>query len=349
MPTPDIAAAQRLADAVVDGFGLTPPVDVESLVLNHAFVENFDFGVPDLDAVLLGLDADEKYVFLDPTKGAKRRRFTLAHELGHILLPWHLAHDLMCNADGEGKTDDEAANSDPTGFASAISTKALEIRKQELEANAFAARVLVPQSFVRSIEELSVPDMLERLEAAAVSAEAGIRALAESLPVGFVFAMLDDNDCVERVWKSGPRRSGMPSPLGLVIGQPVDKDLATLPVRDSGSSFHYGRRIWWSCARMDFDLSPEDGKASDILAAMVEDHTADPASAYSMSQSISGIGGALVSEVDEASIARMAALLAIRLVRRVELSSFVSDPRFDDYVSARARQLHRSLLKRLYG
>lgn len=313
----------------------------------YASVQDFDFDVPDLDAVLLGLDSDEKHIFLDPSQGSNRRRFTLAHELGHILVPWHLAHDLMCNADSDASPDDEPQSGESRRLLSRASAKSREIRKQELEADAFAARALVPISFIQSISQLTVDKMLLNLECAEVSVVAGMRALAESLPAGYVFALLDDDGCVERVWLSGPKRSGVLRPFGLTIGEPVDKDLALLSMSETGWGYHYGHRIWWARAQMDIDVAVEGQDPRAILGELVRDHTDDDASAFDMSQSVSAIGGALVNDVSEATLSRMAGLLATRLKRRVELATFVNDPRFENYVSARAWVLHRRLLKKL--
>jgi Zn-dependent peptidase ImmA (M78 family) len=336
-----VESAQRLADTIVSRFDITPPVDVAKLVEMHATIHPFPSDVPDLDAVLLGLDSDEKHVFVNTKRQLKRRRFTLAHELGHILLPWHQAHELICESDAEDESDDpdlshRLPGSDPTSQ---------EIRRQEMEADAFAARTLVPKRFVEAIAEQGVPEMLEALQTADVSIPAGMRALSDTLPAGYVFALLDDLGVVERTWRSSAGRSGVPTILGITRGEPIDKTLALRAMADSGWSYHYGRRIWW--ARADIDMQVPEGTADwkPLLRTICEDAADGPIEAKRMWGTVCAIGGALLNEVGEVKLNRMAGLLTIRLRRRDNLSRFVEHPLFDEFVAARSRGLWQAARK----
>lgn len=331
-----VEGAQRLADLVVERLDLRPPVDVSALVAQNASIHDLPEDVPELDAVLIGLDSEENHVFVNRHRTSRRQRFTMAHELGHILLPWHQAHELICEADGGEDNDDPGKLLRLPG----LDAKSREIRGHELEADAFAARTLVPKRFVDSIAGLVVDEMLQALETADVSTPAGMRSLADCLPAGYVFAMLDDADRVDGMWRSGPPRSGVPTVLGITRGEPIDKDLALRTMADSGLSYHYGRRIWWARADIDLSVAADAAEWKPILRSICNDlNSGDAAAAKRMWDSVCAIGGALVSDVDTVSLSRMAALLVIRLKRRTELDGLVKDPRFGDYVAARAHAL----------
>ncbi|WP_311215121.1 MULTISPECIES: ImmA/IrrE family metallo-endopeptidase [unclassified Arthrobacter] len=336
-----IESAQRLADMLIERLDATPPIDIVKLVEEHASIHPFPSNIPDLDAVLLGLDSDDKHVFVNTERPPRRRRFTLAHELGHIMLSWHQAHELICEADSENDGDDpdlshRLPGSDPTSE---------EIRMQELEADAFAARTLVPKRFIDSIAGLSVSEMLEKLQTADVSIPAGMRALSDSLPPGFVFVMLDDSDLVERTWRSGPPSSGVPTVLGISRGLPIDKPLALRTMADHGWAYHYGRRVWWGRAEIDIPVPEGDAEWRPLLRSLCDSVTDTPAAAHRIWSSVCAIGGALQGEVGDVALERMAGLLTIRLRRRVELDDFVKSPQLEDFVFARARDLHRSARK----
>ncbi|WP_314324215.1 ImmA/IrrE family metallo-endopeptidase [Paenarthrobacter ilicis] len=337
-----LQSAQRLADVIVERYNLHPPVDVARLVGQHASVHELARDISDVDALLVGLDSPEKIVFLNPARKGQRRRFTLAHELGHILIGWHQARELLCVTD---RDDDEDAER-PVRLPGA-DAKSREMRAQELEADAFAARALVPQRFVDSIAGLEVDQMLSALEAADVSVPAGMRALADSLTPGYVFVLLDNRDLVSRTWYSGQGRTGVPSLPGLFKGKPVDKKMASRVLAESGWSYHYGRKIWWG--RAEVDLSPPLVKRDwkPLLAEICSDVSKGDESTYQrLIQTISGVCGSLVNDVDAASRERMAGLLAIRMKRKPDLEEFVVHPSFEDFLFARSDTLYDSVLRR---
>lgn len=337
-----LQSAQRLADTIVERYDLHPPVDVARLVGEHASVHELVRDIPEVDALLVGLDSPEKIVLLNPVRKGQRRRFTLAHELAHIVIGWHQARELLCVTDRDDEQDSERPVRLPGADA-----KSREMRTQELEADAFAARTLVPQRFVDSIAGLEVDQMLAALESADVSVPAGMRALADSLAPGYVFVLLDNRDLVSRTWYSGQGRTGVPSLPGLFKGEPVKKNLVSPALVDSGWSFHYGRKIWWGRAQVDLPIPPVKRDWKPLLAAICSDLSKGDESVYQgLVHTISGVCGSLVNEVDVASRERMAGLLALRMKRKPELTEFVAHPSFEDFLFARSEPLYDSVLRR---
>jgi hypothetical protein len=98
----ELRREQRIAAHVVKRFGLTPPVDVQRVVRTFADIER-DWIPGACDGLVLGLHAPRRrpLVLLKRGRPLVRERFTLAHELGHILLPWHIGDGFPCETSRE--------------------------------------------------------------------------------------------------------------------------------------------------------------------------------------------------------------------------------------------------------
>ncbi len=130
----DIQPEVNLARRVIDKFSLEPPIDIESLIKQYAEVIFANIPFEDIDGVSLNLKVLGKTarVIVNRNKSSRRQRFTMAHELGHILIPWHIG------------TIIDHANPDNFGETS-------HYWKVEAEANTFAAELLMPYTFVSEL------------------------------------------------------------------------------------------------------------------------------------------------------------------------------------------------------
>ena len=63
------------------------PVPIASIAKKYCFLKIFDIPF-DLDGVVI-TDKSNKTVLINSRVHRNRRRFTLAHELGHVVIPWH--------------------------------------------------------------------------------------------------------------------------------------------------------------------------------------------------------------------------------------------------------------------
>lgn len=111
----------------------------------------------------------------------RRRRFTIAHELGHFLLPWHRQQKFSC------KSSDIKDSGNNRGLAPDQVTI-------ETEANAFASELLMPssafKSFIDDFETPTLVDLATLSDAFDVSFEATVhryKALSDQ-PLAFVFS-----------------------------------------------------------------------------------------------------------------------------------------------------------------
>jgi Zn-dependent peptidase ImmA (M78 family) len=125
----DLAAHQLLTVAEIDA----APVDVFALakaagadVVQHEFEEDGDI------SGMLYRDDTRTVIGLNSTHSLTRQRFTVAHELGHLKL--HPGRPLILDAPARVNFRDPTAS--------------LATDREEIEANAFAAALLMPERLV---------------------------------------------------------------------------------------------------------------------------------------------------------------------------------------------------------
>lgn len=156
-----------------------PGCDLLSLVEEYADVEHRLIPVPNVDGVSLHLKVKGRRpsIIVNSQIAQTRQRFTLAHEFGHVLIPWHIG--MICsysNVDGHTDGADEA------------------YWDMEAEANRFAAELLMPQHWLKALhEEKKNPAYTAKtaVRLCGTSMQAIIIALNNSLPPGYVYASLD--------------------------------------------------------------------------------------------------------------------------------------------------------------
>ncbi|WP_285009628.1 ImmA/IrrE family metallo-endopeptidase [Pedobacter faecalis] len=131
------------------------PVDVDLIARRCGVtVEKTDLG-EDVTGLLVA-QGETGIIAYSPHQGEQRRRFTIAHELGHFVLHRNDGADtVFVDKDFIVK------------YRSNKSYSELEL-KQEQEANAFAASLLMPKEFV--LEEITSP-MLKNLSESDVISE----------------------------------------------------------------------------------------------------------------------------------------------------------------------------------
>lgn len=137
----------------------------------------------------------------------RRRRFTVAHELGHFLLPWHRQERFSCKSSDIKDSGNSRSNS-------------IEQVNIEAEANAFASELLMPSlEFKRILAGFDMPaliDLADLSDTFDVSFEATVhryKALSKNA-VAFIFS----HNNVVRYWV---KSQGMPYALKVRKDQPL--------------------------------------------------------------------------------------------------------------------------------
>jgi hypothetical protein len=229
---------------------LEPPVDIEALVKRYADLEVVKFPV-DVDGVCLDLKVPGRRprVVVNSRKPPNRVRFTLAHELGHLLIPWHV-----------GSIVDET---------DAIEEGLDDYWDMEAEANRFASELLMPSAWIQEQFE-AAPDPLTALseisQRAAVSLRAAIIKMMELVKGAHIIAQLDAFGTVSFSMRSANALANRP-PVGSVIDD-------VFPWAQQWRSEISGKElIWWEFPREkplpDVQASPQQWR--DLLDQIVTD------------------------------------------------------------------------------
>lgn len=163
----EVTTPEKLAALLVERHGLKPPVNIEQVLREYSDVEQYEW-TQDCDGfAIFGENQSRPRVYIKANVSVRRKRFTFAHELGHIVCYWHTGQKCV---------------SIPNQDGAALGT-------EEAEANSFASHILLPDSFLAQFQEqyLPAPEILDVVAQADVSASAGVLALRRVLLPGYVF------------------------------------------------------------------------------------------------------------------------------------------------------------------
>ena len=331
-PTTDAAA--RCAATVVQRYDLKPPVDVFSLASQFCDViyETWPF---DCDAIAVGLGSGRPKVFIRKNGVVRRRqRFTMGHELGHVIPAWHVG--LIACIPAQASFDAEPLG--PTAAGALLSQA--RITEQEAEANRFASALLVPRRFLEAQAGQKLGDVVSSLNETDVSAVAAILALAHSLLPGFCFLIDDDEeaDGCRLVSSLGTRVPAASNGQRSQAAQLRDKS------HDSGEAVVSDRRVRWFqlASQSDFSVPEDERGTTDLLRdslASMEDASSVPG----LVMRINGIVGGMLSRNERAQTESQAlAVLEHRFELDPELHRLMAVPDFRLYLRRKAAaRVHR--------
>ena len=183
---PEVGIARLIAQR----HGFVPGESLLDLVRIYADVDFLHIPVQQVDGVSLHLKAKGRRpsIIVNSQIADTRAKFTLAHEFGHVLIPWH-SGTIFSYSDSEKKTE---------GADNAY-------WEMEAEANRFAAELLMPREWLRAqVLEHQDPAHVLRvvLNLCGTSMAAAIIALNNALPPGYVYARTDDEGLVSNSMSS---------------------------------------------------------------------------------------------------------------------------------------------------
>lgn len=136
-----MTAAAQLASLLLDRFGVSDKPDLEDICRRLGLrIKEKDF--TGFDGVLVrGRNAQKGIIGINKSiREYSRKRFTIAHEVGHFVIPYHQNLETTCAA---GVID---------RFGKGMS-------RPELEANEFASELLLPSKIVRARLDLTRPSL----------------------------------------------------------------------------------------------------------------------------------------------------------------------------------------------
>lgn len=136
---------QLVAEILRQNPQLPIPVPIEDLarLAGISKIDAFD-SVGFEGALLTNATKSEGAIFFSSLSPRPRQRFTIGHELGHFLLPWHRQASFQCTSED-------------------ISSRSKN--DWEIEANQFAAELLVPRPLVkRMLRQFDEPELAHILQ-----------------------------------------------------------------------------------------------------------------------------------------------------------------------------------------
>lgn len=164
---------EKMASRVLAIRKLTPPFDLDQLATEYGELEYIPlpFGV---DGITIGIgSATKPGILINTSAPTTRQKFTLAHEIGHIVIPWH--------------TGTIVSHLSPRQVDSAY-------MQMETEANRFAAELLMPSNWL--VDEFQRAENVEQyfrsvLTQAGASKEATLNKILRPLAQPVVCIQID--------------------------------------------------------------------------------------------------------------------------------------------------------------
>lgn len=314
---------EKVAWRLLGKYRLAPPVDIGSLLSEMAEVEVADLPV-DADAITLHLKDSQRrpHVILNRNRPLTRRRFTCAHELGHIAIPWHVGTMTVSHVSGHRR------------FLDPI------YRQMEAEANRFASEILMPTQWIKGLfeQEKEIVRLHEHVaEIAQVSSTTSALALTRSLPRGFAFVELEKSTGrVLYAAQSAGTWVNLPSIGEIMQGNPFLTTPTVGAVTTGHGTIHWGD---FSQATASDTLISDGLDWRETLDAIFSDLklTDDAKKAHRMS--ISGIVGSANQGVRERNLEALVHVFRGRFSGRPELQDVITHPRFEEFLRRRARDI----------
>ncbi len=155
------ARIRRRAQELLSSVNATPPVDVEAIAGQLGISIRKMSLEADVSGILYRED-DKKIIVVNENHPVVRQRFTIAHEIGHLLLhagdAVHVDQEFRINL-----RDQRSATAENI---------------EEIEANAFAANLLMPASWLRREMSTESVDLIDDGEIQSLADRYGVSAQA---------------------------------------------------------------------------------------------------------------------------------------------------------------------------
>jgi Zn-dependent peptidase ImmA (M78 family) len=165
---PRYGRIQQLTDALLVQAGVTaPPVPVEDIIRKRGIAIRPTASLGDVSGLVLR-KGKEIIIGVNRREVPARQRFTLAHELGHALL--HYGEEVRFDKDFRVNL-----RSETSGFG---------VDVEEIEANFFAACLLMPQRFLEADPEAALIDVEDAQAVKKIAGRYGVSVHAISIRLG---------------------------------------------------------------------------------------------------------------------------------------------------------------------
>lgn len=301
MLAPDTPGSRVAARYLQKLGGLSPPFDVLAVVRSLATVEPVGWIPGAADAVTTGLKLEDRrpHVIFNSNRPQHRINFTLAHELGHILIPWHVGV-IVSHAESEPEAESDTV-----------------YRDMEREANEFAAEFLAPTDWIRGLlrSAPSLKDLYAQLRTAGLSPLAAAIRMSSVLPPGFLFVQTDHHGRVQFSGRSPGTHASVPLKGSLI------EEASLLETCDEVARADDAAPTWLFRFQPSSGSSGSDRGDPQVLLSQILSDTCSMSEEHShLRQAIAGIvgnannGGRSVQEMVERVRQRVASNSKYRLI-----------------------------------
>jgi hypothetical protein len=329
---------ERVAERLLLRHGLSPPVDVRELARCYADIEEVQLPATlKADAVLIEHPKGHRRPLIVLAKGfapstSTRKRFTLAHEIGHIVIPWHWG-TLSCHP----------SETEPAGQLGG------DYGQTEGEANRFASEILVPAKWTRELvgAHNTIKDIINQIsKQACVSLDVARIKLMRCLPPGYVCAVSDSQGICLRVDNSEGTSLGTYIDYNArasldSIQQALDPFVLDAYSYDSGQSRVQLWRVDCSC---NLPQTEDPRESTAILREILMFLSEEKNLPIRVENRINGIVGSLNSTIFCRSPEAIYGALRLRFSHRIcqndtALSLVINQVSFGLFLAAKAKEL----------
>lgn len=232
----DLVRPEQLVDAIVEQNPELPlPIPIEELAKLAGISRIESFASEGFSGALVtNVEKSNGAIFYSSRDPRTRQRFTIGHELGHFLLPWHRQSQFNCKAQDLG-----------------FSTKS----EWEIEANRFSAELLMPRTLVATELLNAGPPSLEQVTRLASSFETSLEMTARlyvelhSQPCAIVFSK-------DNVVRYSVRNKNFDTSLNLRKGDPLPHETENWHFKGPYSEKReIAARIWLKLAAGDTNVA----------------------------------------------------------------------------------------------
>lgn len=304
---------EKMAARLLKRHNLTPPYNLSKLAKLYGDLEYRHFPIPG-DGITIGIGVKDKpNILINESMPKTRQKFTLAHELGHIIIPWHTG-TVISHENSSGRDNHEYL-------------------EMESEANRFAAELLIPSSWVSEEFENAKnfkQFIIKIFEAAEVSREALLIKVFNTLQKPLI--------CVQ-VSESGHTVSGYytKSAPNIDVHSSHPNDKKILGEAEKKGKFILSNREYryWQFSYVAVDISEDDTRSwREILdQILVETDSVD---------SLGSINAILASHFQKhktASIPEICGHIIRTFKERNNLTQVIEHRSFDQYIIKRVTEL----------
>lgn len=303
-----------MASRVLAKRGLTPPYDLDSLARQYGELEYIQFPMK-ADGITIGIGAlDKPKILINSDAPETRQRFTLAHEIGHIVIPWHTG-TIVSHVESE--EDD---------FAYSI---------MEGEANRFAAELLMPTAWL--VSEFSNHSSVENyfrevIRKTGVSREAAFYKIIKPLNAPIVCMEID---FMSRIIGCVRSRSAPDIPAVTSVSK------STFPFENAFEQFSIEDKRYVSWRFSGVKIEESDNRSwRDIIKIVTSD--------TGLQDKLQSINAVLASGFDKSRTLptdEICATIIRRFSRRDDLAAITEHPLFEQYVIKRTLELAQKAKK----